>query len=165
MGFFTDGKAYYCVHPDGIVKDNKRIISENLYLNSVSSDGRRIYYINSLLQLKCYDIESGMTTRLPGEFVRALYYDGTRLLYSDINGIFSLDPADNSTEKISEHTAEQLASDGEKIIYKNGGKLYLLGDTPIEIYDGGFGGFGIVSDINKLAVMHYIGEYELIEIW
>ena len=163
-GFFTDGKTYYCVQPDGIVKDNKRIISENLYLKSVSFDGRKIYYINSLLQLKCYDIESGVTARLPGEFVRALYYDGTRILYSDINGIFSLDPADNTTEKISEHTAEQLASDGEKIIYKNGGKLYLSDDTPVEIYDGGFGGFAIIPGTNKLAVVQYNGEYELIEI-
>ena len=164
VGFFTDGKTYYCIQTDGIIKDGKRIIDENFHLNSVSFDGRRIYYINSLLQLKCYDIKSGVTTRLPGEFVRALYYDGTRILYSDINGIFSLDPVDNTTEKISDHTAEQLTSDGERIIYKNGGKLYLSDDTPIELYDGRFEAFAIISGTNKLAVVQYTGEYELLEL-
>lgn len=73
-------------------------------------DGRKIYYINSLLQLKCYDTKTGAISRLQGEFVRAIYYDGTRLIFSDKNGIFALDAEDNSTEKIFDLTVGLLTS-------------------------------------------------------
>ncbi len=167
-GFFVDDGSYYNIFSDRILRDGKCIIDEDLYrhytLPMVCYDGRKIYYVNSLMQLKCYDTESGEITRLPGEFVRSIYYDGTRLLYSDKNGIFALNSADNSTAKISDNTAQQLTSDGEKIVYKSEGKLYLLDDTPVEIYDGEFEAFAILFGTHKLAVIQYSGDYELLDL-
>lgn len=167
-GIFVKGNSYYYVYSDRILRDGQCIIDEDLYCYGrtpmVCYDGRKIYYINSLLQLKCYDTESGEIARLPGEFVRSIYYDGTRLLFSDKNGIFALNSAYNTTAKISDYIAEQLTSDGEKIIYKSEGKLYLLDDMPVEIYDGEFEAFAILSGTHQLAVVQYSGEYELLDI-
>ncbi len=162
-GFFTDGKTFYYICGSRVYKNGKCIIDDDIYGSMISFDGRKIYYINSLLQLKCYDTESGEITRLPGEFVRSIYYDGTRLLFSDKNGIFSLG-SDNSAVKISDFTAKRITSDGEHIVYLNEGKLYLLGDTPVEVYDGECRTFAILSGTRKLAVIHYSGEYELLDI-
>lgn len=164
QGFFTDGKAYYYVYRNRILKNGKAIIDEEFYGSMVSCDGQKIYYINSLLQLKCYDIRTEETTRLPGEFVRALYYDGTRILFSDMNGIFSFDIEDNSVEMISNLTASQITSDGEKIVFMSDEMLYLLEDTPIEIYGGEIKSFVVISGTNKLVVMHYGGKYKLLEL-
>lgn len=164
QGFFTDGKEYYYIYSTRILMNGKAIIDEKLYGSMVSCDGHKIYYINSLLQLKCYDTGNGEITRLPGEFVRSIYYDGTRLLYSDKNGIFALNSTDNTAEKISDYTAEQLTSDGEKIVYMSGGKLYFLTDTPVEIYDKDCEAFAFLSNTNKLAIVQYSGEYELLDI-
>lgn len=140
------------------------IINREIYDKMLCFDGERIFYINGLLRLNNYDVSSGITVELGGELVSSLYYDGTRLLYSDKNGIFSLNSADNTAVKISDHTAEQLTSDGNRIVYKSEGKLYLLDDTPIEIYEGGCETFAIISGTNKLAVMQYNGEYQLLEL-
>lgn len=162
-GFFPYGKTFYYIYGNRVCKSGKCIIDEEFYNGMISFDGQKIYYVNSLLQLKCYDPKTRATTRLPGEFVRSIYYDGTRLLYSDKNGIFAL-KNDNSTVKISDYTAERISSDGKQIIYLNGGKLYLLNDNPIDIYDGDFKQFAIVPDIQKLVVVHYSGDYELVDI-
>lgn len=163
QGFFTDGKTYYYVYSSRILKNGKAIIDEKFYNSMVCCDGKKIYYINSLLQLKCYDIESGEITRLPGEFVRSIYFDGTRLLFSDKNGIFSLG-SDGSTVKISTLTASRIASDGEKVVFLNDKKLYLLKDTPVEIYDGNFMTFAVISETNKLVIVQNNGEYELLDL-
>ncbi len=162
-GFFTDGKTFYYIYGSRVYKNGKCIIDDDVYGSMVSGDGQRIFYVNSLLQLKCYDIETGEITRLPGEFVRSIYYDGTRLLFSDKNGIFTLNTADNTAVKISDFTAKQITSDGENIVYLNGGKLYLLEDTPVEVYDGKFQTFAIISGTHKLAVIQHNGEYELLD--
>ena len=43
----------------------------------VCFDGNRIYYVNRVVQLKCYDMDNGNITRHVGVFVRAIYYDGS----------------------------------------------------------------------------------------
>lgn len=164
QGFFTDGKTYYYVYSGRILKNGKSIIDERFYNSMVSCDRNKIYYINSLLQLKCYNLETGEITRLPGEFVRSIYYDGTRLLFSDKNGIFSLDTEDNSTCKLSNQNASRITSDGRKVIFLNGKKLYLLSENPVEIYDGNLRTFAIISGTSKLAVIQSNGEYELLEL-
>ncbi len=162
-GFFTDGKTFCYIYGNRVYKNGKCIIDDDIYGSMISFDGRKIYYVNSLLQLKCYDIETGKITRLPGEFVRSIYYDGTRLLFSDKNGIYSLG-SDNSAVKISDFTAKRITSDGEHIVYLNEGKLYLLGNTPVEVYDGECRTFAILSGTRKLAVIQYNGEFELLDI-
>ncbi len=162
-GFFTDGKIFYYIYGSRVYKNGKCIINDDVYGSMISFDGRKIYYINELLQLKCYDTATGEIARLPGEFVRSIYYDGTRLLFSDKNGIFALNSADNTAVKISDFTAKQITSDGENIVCLNGGKLYLLKDTPVEVYDGKVQTFAILSGTHKLAVIQHNGEYELLD--
>ena len=141
------------VYVNGVTKNGEIIINEKIYNGMLCSDGQRIYYINSLLQFKCCEIASGETTRLPGEFVRSIYYDGTRLLYSDRNGIFALDAESNST-KISDVTAEILTSDGERIVYQCDGKTFLLDETPIELYSEESQVIVIIPETDKLVIIH-----------
>lgn len=163
-GFFIDGNTCYYVFNNGVMKDGKYVVDEEIYNGMLCFDGRKIYFVNLLLQLKSYDTVSGIITQLPGEFVNAIYYDGTQLLYSDKNGMFSLDIDDISTRKISDYTATRIVSCDNKIVYLSNGKLYLASETPLEIYDGEAAQFALVSGTNKLAVVQNNGEYELVNL-
>ena len=163
-GFFPYGDDFYLIYGDRILKDGKRLFDDEIYNGKVCFDGRRVYYVNRLLQLKCHDLATGENIRLPGEFVRAVYCDGTRVLYSDKNGIFSLDTSDNSAKKLSDQTADQIAANNGKIVSKSGGGLYLLSDTPVEIYDGDFESFAVSPDGKHLIVVRYDGSYDILDI-
>lgn len=162
-GFFPSGNDFYYIYGSRLYKNGKCVFDDDIFRSMISFDGRNIYYVNNLLQLKCYSVETEEIMRLPGEFVRSIYYDGARLLFSDKNGIFSLNTNDSSVKKLSDVTADALTSDGDKIIYKSGDKLYYLGIGTAPIYEGVFDTFAVLSGTNKLAVIQRSGEYELFE--
>lgn len=163
-GFFTDEKNFYYIYDDRVLKGSECIIDESIYNFMLCYDGQKIYYINNLLQLKYYDTRTGETIRLPGEFVRAVYYDGTRILYSDKNGIFELTQSDFSSKKVSDKIAYSLSSDGERIIYSYDNKIYLLNDSPIEVYDREIMSLSIISGTNKVATLHYDYSSEILDL-
>ncbi len=155
--FFTDGKDLYIVFSgvDGIYRLSGNqlecIVSERLYKNTkVSFDGQKIYYINRRLELKSYDVKSSVTEIISGDFTKSVYYDGTRLLYSNSKGIFSLNIRDNSTYKLSDEIADELSSDGEQIVFSQNGALYLLDDQKQLILDYEPTCFAIISGTNTL---------------
>ncbi len=155
--FFTDGKDLYIVFSggDGIYRlsgnELECIVSERLYKNTkVSFDGQKIYYINRRLELKSYDVKSSVTEIISGDFTKSVYYDGTRLLYSNSKGIFSLNIRDNSTYKLSDEIADELSSDGEQIVFSQNGALYLLDDQKQLILDYEPTCFAIISGTNTL---------------
>ncbi len=144
-GFFTANNSMYYVFNNSVLKDGVCIIDEDVYDLMLCCDGKSIFYINSLLQLKRYDMKTGEISRLPGEFVRTLYYDGTRVLFSDKNGIYELSPDDFSTNKLSDISADQLFSNGSDIFYSKDNVIYRLGsDDPI--YDAVFSRFAITDN-------------------
>ena len=64
--------------------------------------------------------------------MRTLYYDGTRVLFSDKNGIYELSPDDFTTNKLSDISAVQLCSNGSDIFFSKDNVIYRLGsDDPI----------------------------------
>lgn len=145
LGFFVVDKSIYYVMNNRVLKDGVCIIDEPIYKQMLCCDGRNIFYINSLLQLKRYDIKTGEISRLSGEFVRTLYFDGTRILFSDRNGIYELSAVDFSTKKISDVTAVQLCSSDSEIFYSKDNAIYRLGsDEPI--YDELFSRFAITDN-------------------
>ncbi len=155
--FFTNERELYIIFSgeDGIYKLSgdqlECIISERLYENTkVCFDGNRIYYINRRLELKSYDVKSGDTEILSSDFTKAVYYDGTRLLYSNSKGIFSLNTADNSTDKLSDEVADELSSDGNNIVFSQNGALYLLDDLKRQLLDYEPTCFAIISGTNTL---------------
>lgn len=169
-GIFTDGKNFYWIGSNRVYcEENGNIVKlfdEKISGFNLSFDGQNIYYINGLLQLKRYNLESREESRLPGEFVQAIYYDGTRLLYSDRKGIFSLDTSDLSVEKISDITTNRISSDGKEIIYKNGDQLYLLGfDDPIYTAEkeSDLVNFAVISDNGKYAIQNGVGVSKVLE--
>lgn len=144
-GFFTVDDSMYYVCNNQLQKDGYCIIDEGLYNSMLCCDGRNIFYVNRLLQLKCYDMKNGENSRLSGEFVRAIYYDGTHVLYSDKRGIFVLDTTNFSTEKLSDISTEQLYSNGSSIFYSIGEKIYRLGSNE-PLYDEPFIHFVVVDN-------------------
>lgn len=154
--FFTDGSnLYVTLGGDGIYRlSGKRfecVIPERLYKSTkFCFDGNRIYYINRRLELKSYDVKTGDAETISGDFTKAVYYDGTRLLYSNSNGIFSLNADDNSTDKLSDEIADELSSDGKSIVFSQKGALYLLDNQKQLILDYEPTCFAIISDTNIL---------------
>ena len=144
-GFFTANNSMFYVFNNCVLKDGVCIIDEGAYNLSLCCDGKSIFYINSLLQLKRYDMKTGEISRLSGEFVRTLYYDGTSVLFSDRNGIYELSPDDFTTKKLSDISADQLCSNGSDIFYSKDKVIYRLGsDDPI--YDATFIRFAITDN-------------------
>lgn len=154
--FFTDSSnLYVTLGGDGIYRfSGKRfecVIPERLYKGTkFCFDGNRIYYINRRLELKSYDVKSGDTEIISGDFTKAVYYDGTRLLYSNSKGIFSLNSDDGSTDKLSDEIVDELSSDGKSIIFSQKGALYLLDDQKQLILDYEPTCFSIISGTNTL---------------
>ena len=144
-GFFTANDSMYYVFNNGVLKDGVRIIDEDVYNLMLCCDGKSIFYINNLLQLKRYDMKTGEISRLSGEFVRTLYYDGARVLFSDKNGIYELSSDDFTTNKLSNISAVQLCSNGLDIFFSKDNVIYRLGsDDPI--YDEAFTRFALTDN-------------------
>ncbi len=144
-GFFTANNSMYYVFNNGVLKDGAVIFDEGVYNLMLCCDGKSIFYINRLLQLKRYNMKTGEISRLSGEFVRALYYDGTRVLFSDKNGIYELSTDDFTTNKLSDISAVQLCSNGSDIFFSKDNVIYRLGsDDPI--YDEVFTRFALTDN-------------------
>ncbi len=157
--FFSDGKNIYFIFygGDGVYKLNGNtlecVISDTLYsTDKVCFDGQRIYFINRQLKLKSFDIVSETVSEISGEFTKALYYDGTRLLYSNMNGIFALDPNDNTVEILSEERADEITSDGNIVVFSQEKALYMLDEEKKIVLDYEPTCFAIIPQIRKLFV-------------
>ncbi len=170
--FFTNEKELYIIFSggNGIYRLSGNqfecIISERLYENTkVCFDGNRIYYINRKLELKSYDVKSGDTEIISGDFTKSVYYDGTRLLYSNSKGIFSLNTVDNSMDRLSDEVADELSSDGKNVVFSQNGALYLLDDQKQLVLDYEPTCFAIIRGTNKLFARksYSSDDYVLIE--
>ncbi len=171
--FFSDGKNIYFIFygGDGVYKLNGNklecVISDTLYgTDKVCFDGNRIYYINRRLELRSYDVKSGDTEIISGDFTKAVYYDGRRLLYSNMNGIFALDPGDNTVEILSEERADEITSDGNVIVFSQKKALYMLGEEKKIVLDYEPTCFAIIPQIKKLFVRdtYNDADYKLIDL-
>jgi len=169
-GLFTNGSDYFIVSDTSVyqIKNGRAVcvIDGEVFFDKLCFDGKRIYYIDGLLHVNCLDISSGEKTRLGGDIASAIYFDGTRLLYSDKSGIYSLDTNDFSTEKLSEKTADKISSDGKNIVYSSGGALYLLSDDEIRLTDNVPVSYAVVSGLNKVLTVSNEADdvFDLIEI-
>ncbi len=158
---FTNGVALFFSTFDesGIykVQNNKisKIIPEKIYNNQLCFDGRKIFYINSLLELVCFDTRSDNQTLISEDFARAVYYDGKRVVYSTDKGIFSLDNNTLSVKKLSESVAEKISSDDDKIVFLKAGKLFYLGNEIVEVYDKEPLCFVLLSKTSKVLLRQY----------
>lgn len=143
-----------------------KIISEKIYNNQLCFDGRRIFYINSMLELVCYDTHTDERTLISEDFSHAVYYDGIRIVYSTDKGIFELNK-DFSVKKLSEVVAEKISFADENIVFMNDEKLFFLGDEIVKIYDKEVLNFVVLPKTNKVLLREYnssTGEYADIEL-
>ncbi len=158
---FTDGENYFVV-PYGasavyMIKNNfsEVIISDEIYDSQLCFDGNNIFYINDRLWLIRYNIDDKKSDIISKNFTRAICYDGKQILYSNNDGIFSLNTVNFTSEKLSNAVAERISSDGENIVYDSGGKLYLLSEDPIKIYDESYLNFAVLSGVDKVIVQYF----------
>lgn len=159
LSFFSDGSNVYIITyaGDGVYRLNGNklecVVSETLYdTGKVCFDGRKIYYINRQLKLKAYDVVTGVVDEISVDFTKTVYYDGTRILYSNMNGIFAINPDNNTTKLLSEERADEITSDGENVVILQENALYLLGDEKTMILDYEPECFAIISQTKKLFV-------------
>lgn len=158
---FSNGKNLYFTTFDenGVYElrgnETRKIISEKIYNNQLSFDGRRFYYINGVLELLCYDTQTGDKTLLSEDFARAVYYDGTRVVFSTDKGIFALDNTDFSVKILSQSNAQKICSDGEIVVFINDGRLYCLNDDIVPIHDNEPLYFSILTNSEKVIVREY----------
>lgn len=169
-GIFSNGDTVFAVCDTSVYQINngklRRIINGDVYDQMLCFDGKHIYYINGLLHLNCYDISSGKTDELGGELVQSIYYDGSRVLFSDKNGIFSLNTVDFSILKLSDKTAEKISSDGNNVIYSSNGALYLLSNDEVKLSENAPVSYAVISDLNKVLIYGEKNDdfFELIEV-
>lgn len=159
-GFFVIDGDLFQVNSNGVERNNKYIIDEAI--KGLSCDGENIYFINSLYQLMCYHIADESTVQLPGEFVKCVYYDGSRILYSDKDGLFSLDNAAARPQKLLDANAEYLCSNGKVIVYQHDNALYVGGNKK-PLYNEAFTDFAILSETDEVLVINNL-EYTVIPI-
>lgn len=158
---FSNGESLFFTTFDenGVyeLRDNKiqKIISEKIYNNQLSFDGRRIFYINAILEMICYDTQTDEKTLLSDDFARAVYYDGSRIVFSTDKGIFTLDNNNFSAKKLLDANAQKICSDGEMVVFLNDGKLFCLNDEVIPIYDNEPLYFAILPNSGKVIMREY----------
>ena len=133
----------------------RKIISEKIYNNQLSFDGRRIFYINPILEMICYDTQTDEKTLLSDDFARAVYYDGSRIVFSTNKGIFALDNNNFSAKKLSEANAQKICSDGEIVVFLYDEKLFCLNDEVVSIYDNEPLYFAILPNSGKVIMREY----------
>ena len=168
-GFFTNGSSLFAVSDTSVYQITNGspvcVIDGDIYNSMLCFDGRRIYYIDGLLRLNYYDLSCGEKVRFGGEIVNAIYYDGSRLLYSDKTGIFSVDTENFNCTKLSSKTADSISSDGKNVVYSNNEALYLLSDDEIVLTENAPVQYAMVSGMNKVLIYNDSkNTYELIEI-
>lgn len=168
-GFFTNGDSLFVVSDTSVYRITNGnpacVINGDVYNSMLCFDGKRIYYIDGLLRVNYYDISSGEKVRLGGEIANAIYYDGSRLLYSDKTGIFSFDMESFNCTKLTSQTADSISSDGKNVVYSHNGTLYLLSDDNIVLTDNAPIQYAAVSGMDKVLIYNDSENiYELIEI-
>lgn len=125
--YFTDieGVNLYCYDIQN--KEMKTIISDGNYNNNISVIDEKIYYLNSMLQIKCYDIKTHENKMVSDQLFNSLYIYEDTMLVSNSTGIYTLNPTDGTTEKISNISSNNIAFDGKNVFYKDKNyNLYLL---------------------------------------
>lgn len=158
--FFADENALYFITYYGEIyrvcnTKSECIISDISSLDMVSFDGNTIYYINNSLELISYNVTTNQAEQLAGEFVKAIYYDGSRLLYSNKNGIYEMNVNDGSIKLLTEMTAERISSDSTYITFYANETLYLLNDEVEILAHQRLLYFSVISDMNKVYYVYY----------
>lgn len=154
LRFFTDEKNLFLITTDNelyqgdMSLDNLEcIISDGIYQNNLIFDGNTIYYVNFNLELRAYNLSSCKNTLISGEFVRAIALDNENLIYSNREGIFSLNLLNSKLKRLSNLNADAISCSNGKIVYLKNDILYLLEDNNSkEIYNGRLLYFGCLSD-------------------
>ncbi len=157
---FSNGTDWFLKSSEGGIFRLKNgslenILSDKEVTSKLCFDGRRIFYITQALELMSYDTVSSEENQISDDFVGAVYTDGERVVYSTEQGIFSLYPENNTEEKLSDETADELACADGRTVYCKDETLYLLDDEPVEIYSGMQFGFAVISGKNKVWVRAY----------
>jgi len=154
LRFFTDEKNLFLITTDNelycgdmSLNNLECIISDGIYQNNLVFDGNTIYYVNFNLELRAYNLSSCKNTLISGEFVKSVALDSEKLIYSNREGIFSLNLLNNKLNKLSNLKADAISCSNGKIVYSKNDVLYLLEDNNSKkIYDGRLLYFGCLSD-------------------
>lgn len=154
LRFFTDEKNLFLITTDNelyqgdmSLNNLECIISDGIYQNNLVFDGNTIYYVNFNLELRGYNLSTCKNTLVSEEFVRAVALDNENLIYSNREGIFSLNLLNNKLKKLSKLKADTISCSNGKIVYSKNDILYLLEDNNSkEIYNGRLLYFGCLSD-------------------
>lgn len=109
----TDGLYCYSI----LGKSIEKIISDDVFNNNLSVISKKIYYINSMLELKCYDMQSGKEEVISDIPCRSLYVYDEDVFVSGSKGIFSVDTGPGMTKKLSDIPSNNIAFDGENLFY------------------------------------------------
>lgn len=153
---FTNGIDWFFCAGHSVYKLNGGsfdiVLNEEVCYSKFAFDGRRIFYIGSGYELLCYDTLTKEKHSVCGDFVKTLYTDGEKLLYSSEKGIFIMDIETGEAEKLSDKTAVSLSYSKGITVFSDENSVYYLGDQPIEIYSGLQHGFGIIAETKQAWV-------------
>lgn len=139
------------------------VISDGVYLNNISIMNDTIYYINSVLELKSYDIKSGKTQVVSDKICTDLYVYDNKVFISTASGIFSIDIISGEEERLTEKPSIDVTFDGNNLFYKNqGGDLVILNsDGEEQVLYEKIAQFEIIHSNNTIVYTYFSeGEFK-----
>lgn len=163
LNFFTDGKKLFLITSDYEVyscglnlKNAQCIISDGIFAANLCFDGKNIYYINNMLELKSYNPYNNESKNIADGFVTAFDINNDNIVYSNKNGIFVTNNNQTDSIKLSEKKTASLSYDGENIVFSSDNKLYhIRNNTEKEIYSGSLVYFSCIDKFNKVICSKY----------
>jgi hypothetical protein len=97
----------------------KSVLLDGIFNNNISITGQKIYYLNSLLQLKCYNIESKENNLITDKLYNSLYIYEDKVLVANSTGIYCIDQISGAIQKVISDSSCSIAFDGENVLYLN----------------------------------------------
>lgn len=163
LNFFTDGKKLFLITSDYEVyscgfnlKNAQCIVSDGIFAANLCFDGKNIYYINNMLELKSYNPYNNESKNIADGFVTAFDINNDNIVYSNKNGIFAINDNGTDSMKLSDRSATVLSYDGENIVFSSDNKLYhIRNNIEKEIYSGNLVYFSCVDGFDKVVCSKY----------
>lgn len=125
--FFVDGNDIYLLSDMNLRRVNsvtgaKKVLIKNIYGRNVAFDGKRIYYINMMFEIRIYDLTSGEDKPISNLRADFLYVRRTSIFYRNVDKggiIYRYDTETRQNETVIPARSTYFACDDDYIYYTN----------------------------------------------
>lgn len=125
--FFVDGNELYLLSDMNLLRVNsvtraKEVLIRNIYGRNVAYDGERIYYINTLFEIRIYNLASGEDKPISDLRADFLYVRGKSVYYRNVDEdgiVYEYDIETGQSKVVIPTRSTYFACDDDYIYYTN----------------------------------------------